>query len=61
LLVFLLVSEEQELTANSAIPNEGIERVARKNDGASACRTRRPPELARRLTTAAKRIALRCG
>jgi hypothetical protein len=45
----------------SAIPNERIEQMARKNHGASACRARRPPELARRLTTAAKRIALRCG
>jgi hypothetical protein len=32
----LLVSEEQTFTANSAIPNEGIEQMARKNDGASA-------------------------
>jgi hypothetical protein len=31
----LLVSEEQTFTANSAIPNEGIEQMARKNDGAS--------------------------
>jgi hypothetical protein len=35
LLVFLLASEEQAFTANSAIPNEGIEQMARKNDDAS--------------------------
>jgi hypothetical protein len=32
----LSVSEERTFTANSAIPNEGIEQMARKNDGASA-------------------------
>jgi hypothetical protein len=36
LLVFLLVSGEQTFTANFAIPNEGIEQMALKNDGASA-------------------------
>jgi len=52
LLAFLLVSRDQTFTANFAIPNEGIERVARKNHGASAnpkqirtdvdCRAARP-------------------
>jgi hypothetical protein len=32
----VLVSGEQTFSANFAIPNEGIERMARKNDGASA-------------------------
>jgi hypothetical protein len=32
----VLVSGEQTFTANFAIPNEGIEQMARKNDGASA-------------------------
>jgi hypothetical protein len=36
LLVFLLVSGEQTFTENFAIPNERIEQIARKNDGASA-------------------------
>jgi hypothetical protein len=36
LLAFLLVSREQTFTANFAIPNEGIEQMARKNDGAGA-------------------------
>jgi hypothetical protein len=36
LLVFLLVSRGQTLTANSRFPNEGIEQMARKNDGAGA-------------------------
>jgi hypothetical protein len=36
LLAFLLVSREQTFTANFAIPNEGIEQMARKNHGASA-------------------------
>jgi hypothetical protein len=36
LLAFLLVSSEQTFTANFAIPNEGIEQMARKNNGASA-------------------------
>jgi hypothetical protein len=36
LLAFLLVSEEQTFTANFAIPNEGIEQMARKDDCASA-------------------------
>jgi hypothetical protein len=36
LLVFLLVSGEQTFMANFAIPNERIEQMARKNDGASA-------------------------
>jgi hypothetical protein len=35
LLVFLLASEEQAFTANSAVPNEEIEQMDRKNDGAS--------------------------
>ena len=52
LLVFLLVSGEQTFTATFAIPNEGIEQMARKNDGACAnpkqirtdvdCRAARP-------------------
>src|SRR4029077_5940303 len=52
LLVFLLVSEEQTFTATFAIPNEGIEQMAGKNDGACAnpkqirtdvdCRAARP-------------------
>ena len=33
LLVFLLVSEEETFTANSAISNDGIELMARKNHG----------------------------
>jgi hypothetical protein len=36
LLAFLLVSGEQTFTENFAIPNERIEQIARKNDGASA-------------------------
>ena len=32
----VLVSGEQTFTANFAIPNEGIEQMARKNDGACA-------------------------
>jgi hypothetical protein len=36
LLAFLLVSREQTFTANFAIPNEGIEQMTRKNDGACA-------------------------
>ena len=31
----VLVSGEQTFTANFAIPNEGIEQMARKNDGAN--------------------------
>jgi hypothetical protein len=52
LLVFLLVSGEQTFTATFAIPNEGIEQMARKNGGACAnpkqirtdvdCRAARP-------------------
>jgi hypothetical protein len=34
LLVLLLVSGEQTFTATFAIPNEGIEQMTRKNDGA---------------------------
>jgi hypothetical protein len=51
-LVFLLVSGEQTFTATFAIPNEGIEQMARRNDGACAnpkqirtdvdCRAARP-------------------
>jgi hypothetical protein len=33
---FLLVIERQTFTANFAIPNEGIEQMTRKNDGACA-------------------------
>jgi hypothetical protein len=40
LLAFLLVSGEQTFTENFAIPNERIEQIARKNDGASANSTR---------------------
>lgn len=36
LLAFLLVSGEQTFAANSLFPNDGIEQMARKNDGASA-------------------------
>jgi hypothetical protein len=52
LLALLLVSGQQTFTANFAIPNEGIEQIARRNDGASAnpeqiridvdCRAARP-------------------
>jgi hypothetical protein len=43
LLVFLLVSEEQRSRRISLFPNEGIEQVGRKNDGASAkARNERP-------------------
>jgi hypothetical protein len=52
LSVFLLVSGEQTFTATFAFPNEGIEQIAGKNDGACAnpkeiktnvdCRTARP-------------------
>jgi hypothetical protein len=48
----VLVSGEQTFTANFAIPNEGIEQMARKNGGACAnpkqirtdvdCRAARP-------------------
>jgi hypothetical protein len=46
----VLVSGEQTFTANFAIPNEGIEQMARKNDGANPkqirtdvdCRAARP-------------------
>jgi hypothetical protein len=34
LLAFLLVSGEQTFAATFAIPNKGIEQMARKNDGA---------------------------
>jgi hypothetical protein len=33
---FCWYPKEQTFTANSAIPNEGIEQIARKNHGASA-------------------------
>ena len=36
MLALLLVSGQQTFTANFAIPNEGIEQIARRNDGASA-------------------------
>jgi hypothetical protein len=36
LLAFLLVSGEQTFTATFGIPNEGIEQIASKNDGANA-------------------------
>jgi hypothetical protein len=52
LLALLLVSGQQTFTANFAIPNERIEQIARRNDGASAnpeqiridvdCRAARP-------------------
>jgi hypothetical protein len=36
LLAFLLVSGTNVFTAHSAIPNEEIEQMARKNDGVNA-------------------------
>jgi hypothetical protein len=52
MLVFLLASGEQTFTTTFAIPNEGIEQMARKNDGVCAnpkqirtdvdCRAARP-------------------
>jgi hypothetical protein len=50
LLAFLLVSGEQTFTENFAIPNERIEQMARKNDGASAksnTSTAAPPDRTR--------------
>jgi hypothetical protein len=46
-LAFLLVSEIKTITANSAIPNDGIEQMAPKSDGAGGhpkqiCRRRLP-------------------
>jgi hypothetical protein len=52
LLVFLLVSGDQTFPVTFAVPNEGIEQMARKNDGVCAnpkqirtdvdCRAARP-------------------
>jgi hypothetical protein len=44
LLAFLLVSRNQTFPANFDIPNEGIEQIARKNDGASANKGQRPAQ-----------------
>jgi hypothetical protein len=47
LLAFLLISGEQTFTENFAVPNERIEQIARKNDGASAnsnASTAAPPD-----------------
>jgi hypothetical protein len=47
-MVWALVSGDQMFTANFAIPNEGIEQIARKNDGACAnpnTSTGAPPDL----------------
>jgi len=40
LLSFWLASEIKTITANSAIPNDGIEQMARKSDGAGAMQSR---------------------
>jgi hypothetical protein len=61
LLAFLLVSGEQTFTENFAIPNERIEQIARKNDGASAksnTSTAAPPDRNSTLATDARAFRL---